>query len=29
MSEYFPKTKSLGTNIKLEFAYLNLQQKQI
>ena len=29
ISEYFPKTKSLGANIKVEFEYLIMQQKQI
>ena len=29
MSEYFPKPKSLGANVKVELDYLIIQQKQI
>ena len=29
MSEYFPKPKSLGANVKVELDLFNLQQKLI
>ena len=29
MSEYFPKSKSLGENVKVEVDFLIMQQKQI
>ena len=29
MSEYFPKSKSLGANVKLELSCVIMQKKQI